>query len=119
MTVLYLVIGGSAGTLLRWVLAGLFQRLAPADFPWGILIVNVLGCFIAGMLAGLGRERLTPQQWLMLTAGFCGAFTTFSTLIVDTAQLADQGKLLAAAGNLIASVVIGLAAFRIGMLILK
>ncbi len=87
-----LAAGSLAGGFARYALAGAVQRAAGASLPWGILAVNLLGCLLAGAVEGLSG-RLSPQARVVLISGFCGAFTTFSALMLDASGLlkADQG----------------------------
>jgi CrcB protein len=72
-------------------------------------VVNVSGCFVLGLLSGLFTDRflIDPQWRICFTIGFCGAFTTFSTLVFETVQLAGGRELLLAATNVIASLALG------------
>ena len=81
-----LVIGGAAGTIARYLLAGVVYRFTGTGFPYGTLVVNISGCFILGFLASLSDKKfmLGPDARLLLMIGFCGAFTTFSSLIFLT-----------------------------------
>lgn len=83
--------------------------------PWGTLSVNVVGCFLLGLLIGLG-ERYTsfPKEvYLMLTVGLCGSFTTFSTFAADFFRLHDAGQFVHALAYLAASVLLGFAVFAL------
>lgn len=74
--------GGGAGALLRWMVTG---WAAP---PWGTLLVNLLGCFAMGLLAGWLAGRPDGEQWrLLLATGLLGGFTTFSAFALDSAAL--------------------------------
>lgn len=86
-----LAAGTLAGGLARWALASAVQRAAGPALPWGILAVNALGCLLAGFFDGLG-PRLSPQARQALVAGFCGAFTTFSALMLDVSRLSQAGE---------------------------
>ena len=83
-----LALGGVAGTFARYVLGGVIYQLFGTSFPYGTLAVNLLGCLIIGFLAALAEEKflLGPNARLLLMVGFCGAFTTFSTFIFETAN---------------------------------
>lgn len=82
MKLLLLVsIGGAVGTFCRYGLALLLHRVL-ADYPVGTLVVNLLGCLLIGLLAGL-HPRMDQTWFLVLTIGFCGGFTTFSSFIMD------------------------------------
>lgn len=112
-----LVIGGVTGTLCRYLLSNNLYRLLGTSFPYGTLAVNLLGCFLLGFFAIVaeGRSFLTPHVKLLLLVGFCGAFTTFSTFILETAQLMRDGYHYRAAFNIGGSVVLGFIALRLGV----
>ena len=114
-----LAIGGTAGTMARYLLAGAVHGFAGASFPYGTLVVNLLGCFIVGFLAAISENKfvLSPNLRLLLMIGFCGAFTTFSTFILETSNLIREGETFRALANVIISVIVGFVVFRIGMLI--
>ncbi|MDD5108511.1 MAG: fluoride efflux transporter CrcB [Candidatus Omnitrophica bacterium] len=120
MTKLFnLIIGGVAGTIARYFLAGAVYRLMGTAFPYGTLIVNVSGCFILGVLASLADKKfiLGPDARLLLMIGFCGAFTTFSTLIFESDNLVRNGQAIRAFTNIFASVILGFILFRVGSLL--
>jgi len=114
-----LVIGGAAGTIARYLLAGAVYRFTGTGFPYGTLIVNISGCFILGFLASLSDKKfmLGPDARLLLMIGFCGAFTTFSTLIFETDNLVRDGQAIRAFTNIFASVILGFILFRVGTFI--
>jgi len=112
-----LITGGIAGTLARYTLAGLVYQICGTTFPYGTLVVNLVGCFLIGFLATLAEEKflLGPHARLLLMTGFCGAFTTFSTFMLETANLIKDGEMLRAFLNLSLSVVVGFLVFRLGV----
>ena len=116
MNLVYLVTGGALGTLSRYWLSGALQGSAGSSFPYGTLAVNVLGCLVIGFLAAFGAGKLqsTPGAHLFFMVGFCGAFTTFSTLILETDHLFKSGQMLHAYGNILVSLAAGFAAFALG-----
>ena len=118
-TWLSLAIGGGAGTLARFALVGAASRMFGADFPYGTLIVNLSGCFLIGFLATLADEKflIGPTASLLLIAGFCGAFTTFSSFIFESVQLMRSGDLLRAFLNVMVSVSAGFLFFYFGFLV--
>jgi len=118
-TVLILAASGAIGTLARYSLSGLVYRVFGSRFPHGTLAVNLIGCFLLGFLAALAEVRfmLTPSMRLFLMIGFCGAFTTFSTLIYETFHLIRDGQTVSAFLNLVITVILGFILFRTGMLI--
>ena len=118
---LNLIIGGALGTLARYFLTHITYHFLGANFPYGTLIVNLIGCFIIGVLATFssGMFFLTYNHRLLLVTGFCGAFTTFSTFIFDSANLIQKGEILKASLNIVLSLVLGFLIFRAGELIGK
>ena len=114
-----LLAGGIAGTAARYVVSGTVYDLLGTTFPYGTLIVNLIGCFLIGVFASLSEEKfvLAPNVRLLLMAGFCGAFTTFSTFILETANLTKDGQYVTAFLNILVSVIAGLVVFKCGVLV--
>ncbi|MBU2488347.1 MAG: CrcB family protein [Proteobacteria bacterium] len=112
-----LALAGSLGTLARYGLAGVVQRATGASFPWGTLVVNLLGCFLAGLLWVLFESRwpVSGQTRAVVLVGFLGAFTTFSAYILETGNLARGGEWLHAAANLGLQNVLGIVALMAGI----
>ncbi len=110
-------LGGFVGALGRYGLAGLVQRYARGDFPWGTLAVNVLGCFLIGLLMSLARFGVVfgPRTRTFLAIGLLGSLTTFSTFGYETMELVRAGSWLGAAGNVAGNVVLGLVAVLGGL----
>jgi len=115
--ILLIAAAGAGGTLARYALAGAVQRVAPATFPYGTLVVNVVGCLLFGVVWALAEERLavSPGVRTVLLVGFMGAFTTFSTYAFETSALLRDAQWAAAAGNLVAQNVLGVAALLLGL----
>lgn len=92
-------LGGAVGAVARFGLTVAFQRQAIV-FPLGTLGANLLGCLLIGMLAEMAArtELLSGNARLLLATGFCGGFTTLSTLTLELVQYVRGGYLLAAAG---------------------
>ena len=103
----------------RYLLGGAVYRLLGTGFPYGTLVVNVSGCFILGILAALADKKfiLGPDARLLLMIGFCGAFTTFSTLIFESDVLVKNGQAMRAFTNIFASVILGFILYRVGGLL--
>ena len=78
----------------RFVLSKIIQAWAPLSFPFGTFAVNILGCLIIGFLSGLNWAGgwMSPSVKLILTTGFCGGFTTFSTFSLEAVSLLEQHK---------------------------
>ena len=113
---LWLAAAGAAGTLARYGLGGLVQRLHESTYPWGTLVVNGLGCFLFGLVWALAEERLviSGETRLVALVGFMGAFTTFSTYAFETGAMLRDAEWLLASGNLLAHNVLGIAFFFLG-----
>ena len=111
-----LSMAGAVGTLSRWWLSGIVYRFAGPDFPWGTWSVNLLGCLLFGLIWVLSEERflLSGEVRTLLLVGFMGAFTTFSTYIFESSQLAADGQWLALTANLAGQNILGFAAFLVG-----
>lgn len=117
----HLAIGGMAGTFARYAFGGFVQRLFGASFPYGTLIVNLTGCFAVGFFSVISEEKflLGPNDRIFLMIGFCGAYTTFSTFILETSNLLKSGENLSALCNVMASVLLGFVVLKVGILIGK
>lgn len=118
---LTLGIGGFLGAVGRYWLSGIVYRLLGSNFPYGTLFVNVLGCFLLGLSASLTEERFLvgPTMRAFLNIGLLGAFTTFSTFSYETVELLRIGNHLPAMANVAVSLLTGLAAVYIGMVVAR
>lgn len=116
LQVLAIGCGGFLGAVARYGLSVWVQRSSGSTFPWGTLVVNVLGCFVLGALMTLVQERslVGPTARAFLSIGILGSFTTFSTFGVETFELMRTGGWLGAAGNVAGNVVVGLTAVWVG-----
>ena len=116
---LLLAAAGAVGTLARYGLILWVQDVSKSAFPWGTVVVNVLGCFLFGLVWGLadveGRMRLTAGTRAVILTGFMGAFTTFSTYIFETEQLLKDTQWWMAAGNVAVQNVVGLVLMVLGI----
>lgn len=113
---LIVALGSALGGVARVALAdGITRRWGPA-FPWGTMTVNVLGCLLIGVFFTLAEERLRlgPAGRLFFMAGFCGGFTTFSTLALETSLMLKSGALFPPFLYVAASAVLGISAFFAG-----
>lgn len=101
---------------MRYLLSTLMKNVCGQGFPWGTLMVNLLGCFLFGMLfAVFGKSSATDNTWyLLLTTGVCGGFTTFSTFANESVQMLQQGNTWGFVGYVATSVVAGLALIALG-----
>ena len=94
-------VGGMAGCLLRWLLALLLNRYFP-NIPPGTLAANLLGCYIIGLaIAFFALNPALPIEWrLLVTTGFCGGLTTFSTFSAEVVMLLQSGRVAWACGTI-------------------
>ena len=115
----YLILGGVIGTLARFGTSKVIHRFIPSDLPYGTMAVNLIGCFLIGYLAVVSEKKIHLAQVirLFLMIGFCGSFTTFSTFMLDTAKLIQDGQTLKAFWNVIGSMALGFWCFRLGVLL--
>ena len=114
-------LGGFIGAVARYALSSWVQRHFQGAFPYGTLLVNVLGCLLIGGLMAFaeGRLWLSPNLRLLLTVGFLGSLTTFSTFGFETLELLDKGALKIAAAYVTGSLVLGLGCVYLGRLGIK
>ena len=114
---IFLIIVGSTGTIARYALSGATHRIFGASFPYGTFFVNLIGCLFLGFLVSFMEKKilLDANMRLLLMVGFCGAFTTFSTFILEIANLIKDGEVTRAFLNVLLSVVIGFIVLRIGI----
>ena len=109
--------GGAVGALMRYGLALRITSLAGSAFPWGILFVNIVGCFLAGLLFTWAVPRIPLSDLLRngLQLGLLGGFTTFSAFSIDTIALFDQGLWLRGLLYIITSVIVSILGAYLGM----
>ena len=110
-------IGGGLGAVARWALSTWVTTRAGSAFPWGTLLVNVLGCLAIGALVGwlADKHTLGPTPRLLLVTGLLGGFTTFSTFGLETWQLIEEGRGHLAASYAVASLVAGVTGVVLGL----
>ncbi|MHB8168446.1 MAG: fluoride efflux transporter CrcB [Thermoleophilia bacterium] len=111
--------GGFFGAASRYAIAFWIGERWGRSFPLGTLVINVSGSFLIGLLMFLLSEKLlvNPLWRSLLVIGFLGAYTTFSTFEYETGNLLNDGELLYAAINIVASVLCGLVALKLGELL--
>ncbi|MBM0108333.1 fluoride efflux transporter CrcB [Steroidobacter sp. S1-65] len=110
-SLLLVALGGALGSMARFKLSGWVLHQTPGwRFPAGTLAVNLIGCLIAGLLAGMAvkQDVLTPDARLLLFTGLLGGFTTFSAFGLETLLLLKRGEAGVAIANVVVSVVAGL-----------
>jgi CrcB protein len=109
-TWLAVAVGGALGSLARFWLAAAMTVLTGPRFPWGTLLINILGSFIIGLVAAVtmapARIPMHPDIRVFLMVGICGGFTTFSAFSLQTLELMQSGEILPASGYVVGSVVL-------------
>jgi fluoride exporter len=120
-TTLAIAAAGALGAVSRHLLDSFVNRHLGDDFPWGIFVVNVSGSFALGALVGLFAHRLGVPMWLQAaaTVGFLGAFTTFSTYMLQIYRSAATGHLAIAFANAFGSLAAGVLALYAGILVAR
>lgn len=114
-------LGGLIGAIGRYAVSGFVQRYFNSSFPAGTLAVNILGCFILGVVMHLIQHNglFSDHTRMFITVGFLGAITTFSTFGHETLTLLDTGRfglaILSVAGN----IVLGITAVWLGMTLMR
>jgi CrcB protein len=103
-------VGGALGSMARFWLAGAMAALTGPRFPWGTLLINIVGSFVIGLV---GAFTMTPERVVMqpdlrifLMTGICGGFTTFSAFSLQTLELLQAGEAVSALGYAVGSVVL-------------
>ena len=118
---IFIALAGLAGTLIRYWLAGFVSRQYGETFPWGTLIVNLIGSFLAGVLYHLAEERflISPALRSIILIGLLGGFTTFSSYGLQTFTLLRDGQIGLATLNVAVSNVLGLLMVWMGYVVFK
>jgi CrcB protein len=111
--------GGALGSLARYLVSGAVHRVAPPFFPYGTFIVNVTGCAVFGVLAGLANERgmIGADGRAFLLVGVLGGYTTFSTFGFETYELLRAAKFTAAMTNAVGQVMVGVIGVWLGTVV--
>lgn len=119
--IMLVAVGGALGSVARYLLSRAVQDTVLSAFPFGTLAVNLTGCLIIGFVGALGcpGAGLGQGMRLVVVAGFCGGFTTFSTFMNESLSLMRDGNVLMAAAYVGVSVALGLAAVYLGMQLTK
>ena len=112
LQILIIGLGGFVGTVARYGVSVLAYKYAGATFPFGTLTVNIVGCFLIGLVYGVIQEKdvLSTTSRLFLTVGVFGGFTTFSSFGNETLLLLRAGHLLLGIGYMLISVLVGVVA---------
>ena len=106
---------------MRYLLSTYIKNMYGQTFPWGTLVVNLLGCFVFGIIFALfNKHNSTDNTFcLLLTTGICGGFTTFSTFANESVQMIQNGNIGEFIGYMATSVIVGIALIALGYWIVK
>ena len=112
-------IGGILGANARYLIAGWAAQRFGIAFPYGTFVINISGSFILGLFMALLQDRafIHPNYRLFFATGFCGAYTTFSTLTYESLRLLQDGSVLLGLTNIVGSMVVGMLGVFFGFLI--
>lgn len=116
-TVLWVGIGGAVGAMARHGVNVAVNRWLGSAVPHATAVVNIVGCLVIGLLAGLvatGQWRVSPSARAFVFVGIMGGFTTFSSLGLDTFTLISEGRTAQAVGNVAVQLCVGLGAVFVG-----
>lgn len=119
MPLVLIALGGAAGAASRYLVDQWIAQRAPGAFPWGTLLVNLSGSLVLGLLFALAIERGALPTAIRgpILIGFIGAYTTFSTLMLESWRLIEDGALVLGLINLVGSSVLGIVAVVAGLLL--
>lgn len=119
--VLLVAAGGMVGSVARYLVAVYFTHRYGPGFPLGTLVVNIVGCFVIGVVLGLvGRiPVMSSEVRLLLATGFCGGFTTFSSFMYEVVELVEAQHAAVAILYVVGSVLLGLVATLSGLLVTR
>lgn len=113
---LAVAVGGFVGAPSRYLVDRFVSSRIDSELPWGTFTINMTGSVLLGLLTGLALgHHLAGFPKALLATGFCGAYTTFSTFTYESVRLLEDGRFLEAAGNVLASVAVGLGGAAVGV----
>ena len=113
---IYVAVGSALGGMSRYLVGGLIQRLTETSFPTGTLFINFSGSLLLGLIIRYALETpdFSPEIRALLTVGFCGGYTTFSTFSYESVVLLESGEWMRAGLYVAASVLLSLAGTFLG-----
>ena len=117
LKIIAVAVGGSIGATARYLVSVWAAERFGADFPYGTLIVNVVGCFIIGIFMTVTTERfiVNPYWRLLITVGFVGGLTTFSSFSYETFRVLEDSNMIMALYNIGLNLLLGFVATWIGI----
>ena len=117
MIIAYIALGSAIGGVVRYLLGGIIQRWSGGTFPLGTLLINITGSFLLGLIYRYSADSaaITPEVRAMLTIGFCGGYTTFSSFSYESIRLLEDGQVGRALGYITLSVLLCLGGTAIGI----
>ena len=120
-TSLIIGLGGFIGTILRFLLSSSIEKSFATSFPIGTILVNLIGCFLIGLLSGYFTQKLGDQTQLFffLTIGVLGGFTTFSAIAMDCQVFIENGEYLKMLTYISVQAILGIALCLIGYNLIK
>lgn len=115
--VLFVGLGGALGSMARYAVTLAVNKIHSQSFPLATFLINIIGCFLIGILFGMAQKNNSLQSgsWLILATGFCGGFTTFSAFALENSNLMRGNMSATALLYTVLSVVIGILLCRIAI----
>lgn len=116
---IFVGLGGALGSVLRYGISYLMQDKIKSAFPLPTFLVNIIGCLLMGILIAYFDKQDQGTYKLLFVTGFCGGFTTFSAFAFENIKLLQSGQTMMALGYIMLSIVLGLGAVWLGIMIMK
>ena len=120
-SILLVGIGSFFGGALRYAVSLIMKNITAQIFPWATLSVNLIGCFLFGLIFALfGKySSVNSTLCLLLATGFCGGFTTFSTFANESLQMLQCGNIIGFVAYILSSIVLGIALVALGYYLVR
>ena len=120
-TSLIIGLGGFIGTIFRFLISSLIEKSFATSFPIGTLLVNLIGCFLIGLVSGYFSQKTGDQTQLFffLTIGILGGFTTFSAIAIDSQLFIENGEILKMLFYITTQTILGITLCLIGYNFMK